>query len=60
MLCAMTLVTDFARYKADVGIKDGRIASIGGINASEGSEVIDASGRIMRTSASAAAPLKIL
>jgi N-acyl-D-amino-acid deacylase len=35
------------RYKADVAIKDGRIAAIGGINASEAAEVIDASGKIV-------------
>ncbi len=35
------------RYKADVGIKDGRIASIGGIDASEGAEVVDATGKIV-------------
>jgi len=35
------------RYKADVAIKDGRVASIGGINASDGAEVVDAAGRIV-------------
>jgi N-acyl-D-amino-acid deacylase len=33
------------RYKSDVGIKDGRIALIGSIDASDGAEVVDASGR---------------
>ena len=35
------------RYKADVGIKDGRIATIGSVEASDGAEVVDASGRIV-------------
>ena len=35
------------RYKADVGIKDGRIATIGAIDASDGAEVVDASGKIV-------------
>ena len=35
------------RYKADVGIKDGRIASIGAIAGSDGGEVVDASGRVV-------------
>jgi N-acyl-D-amino-acid deacylase len=35
------------RFKGDVGIKDGRIASIGGIDASDGAEVIDASDRVV-------------
>jgi N-acyl-D-amino-acid deacylase len=33
------------RYKSDLGIKDGRIARIGTIDASEGAEVVDASGK---------------
>ncbi len=33
------------RFKADVGIKDGRIATIGSIDAADGAEVVDASGR---------------
>ena len=35
------------RYKADVGIKDGRITSIGTIAGSDGGEVVDASGRVV-------------
>ena len=35
------------RYKADVGIKDGKIAQIGSIDASEGAEVVDASGKVV-------------
>ncbi len=35
------------RFKADVGIKDGRIASIGSISASDGEKVLDASGLIV-------------
>jgi N-acyl-D-aspartate/D-glutamate deacylase len=35
------------RYKADVGVKDGRIATIGGISSTDGAEVVDASGRIV-------------
>jgi len=35
------------RYKADVAIKDGRIAQIGSVSASDGAEVVDASGRIV-------------
>ena len=35
------------RFTADVGIKDGRIASIGSINASDGEKVLDASGLIV-------------
>ena len=33
------------RYKADVGIKDGRIVQIGRIDASDGTEVVDAIGQ---------------
>jgi len=33
------------RFKADIGIKDGRIALIGSIDASEGERVIDAAGK---------------
>jgi len=35
------------RYKADVGIAGGRIAQIGRVEASDGAEVVDASGRIV-------------
>ena len=35
------------RYRADVAIADGRIVQIGQVNASEGAEVVDASGRIV-------------
>ena len=35
------------RFKADVAIKDGRIAMIGTVDASEGTEVVDASGKIV-------------
>ncbi|ADP81174.1 N-acyl-D-amino-acid deacylase family protein [Pseudofrankia inefficax] len=35
------------RYRADVGIKDGVIAQIGVIDASEGAEVVDATGKIV-------------
>ena len=35
------------RYKADVGIRDGRIELIGRISASEGKEVVDASGKVV-------------
>ncbi len=35
------------RYKGDLGIKDGKIAQIGSIDASEGAEVVDASGRVV-------------
>jgi N-acyl-D-amino-acid deacylase len=35
------------RYKSDVGIKDGKIAAIGTIDASEGDEVVDATGKIV-------------
>ncbi len=37
--------TGLPRRRADVGIKDGRIAAIGFIDASEGTRVIDASGK---------------
>ncbi len=33
------------RFKADIAVKDGRIAHIGNIDASEGAEVVDASGK---------------
>ena len=33
------------RYKSDIGIKDGKIAQIGSIDASEGDEVVDATGK---------------
>ena len=35
------------RFRADVGIKDGRIASIGSISASDGEKILDASGLIV-------------
>ena len=35
------------RYKADVAIKDGRIVQIGSVDASDGAEVVDASGKIV-------------
>jgi N-acyl-D-amino-acid deacylase len=35
------------RYKADVGIKDGKVAQIGGISASDGAEVVDAAGKVV-------------
>lgn len=35
------------RYKADVGIKDGLITQIGRIEASDGDEVVDATGRVV-------------
>ncbi|MDG2029160.1 MAG: amidohydrolase family protein [Acidimicrobiales bacterium] len=35
------------RYRADVGIVDGRIAQIGRIDAADGTEVVDATGRIV-------------
>ena len=35
------------RYKADVGIKDGKVAQIGGISASDGVEVVDAAGKVV-------------
>lgn len=35
------------RYKADVAIKDGRIVRIGSVDAADGAEVVDASGRIV-------------
>ena len=35
------------RYRADVGIKDGRIAQIGGIRSGDAATVLDASGLIV-------------
>ncbi len=35
------------RYKADVGIADGRVVRIGRIDASEGAEVVEAAGRVV-------------
>jgi N-acyl-D-amino-acid deacylase len=35
------------RYKADIGIADGKIVSIGRVDASDAAEVVDASGRIV-------------
>src|SRR5688572_10856118 len=39
--------TGLPRRRADVGVKDGRIAAIGFIDASEGDRVIDAEGRVV-------------
>src|SRR5207344_2222909 len=39
--------TGAQRYRADVGIRDGRIARIGRIGSSNGARVIDASGAIV-------------
>jgi N-acyl-D-amino-acid deacylase len=39
--------TRFPRYRADIGVKDGRIAKIGRIDASAGRKVIDAAGKIV-------------
>lgn len=39
--------TRVPRYKADVGIKDGKIATIGRLNSSDGAKVLDASGQIV-------------
>lgn len=39
--------TRFPRYRADIAVKDGRIARIGRIEASAGREVIDAEGKIV-------------
>ncbi len=33
------------RFKADLAVKDGRIAQIGGVDASDGAEVVDADGK---------------
>jgi N-acyl-D-aspartate/D-glutamate deacylase len=35
------------RFKADVAIKDGKIAHIGKVDAADGAEVVDASGRVV-------------
>ncbi len=35
------------RYKADVGIVDGKVAQIGRVDAIDGAEVVDASGRVV-------------
>ena len=35
------------RYKADVGIADGRVVRIGRVHASEGRQVVDASHRVV-------------
>ena len=35
------------RYQADIGIKDGRVASIGAVNTSDAAKVLDASGMIV-------------
>ncbi len=39
--------TRVPRYRADLGVKDGKIASIGRIGASEGKKVLDAGGMIV-------------
>src|SRR6266699_4791655 len=39
--------TRVPRYKADVGIKDGKIAKIGRLNTSDAGKVLDASGQIV-------------
>src|SRR6201987_1386755 len=39
--------TRVPRYKADIGIKDGKIAKIGRLNSSDGAKVLDASGQIV-------------
>ncbi len=39
--------TGLPRRRADVGIKDGRIAAVGFIDATEGDRVIDAAGRVV-------------
>ena len=39
--------TRVPKYAADVGIKDGKIAQIGGIRSSDGAEVLDATGQIV-------------
>jgi N-acyl-D-amino-acid deacylase len=39
--------TRVPRYKADIGIKDGKIAKIGRLNTSDGAKVLDASGQIV-------------
>ena len=38
---------NFPRYRADIGIRDGRIDTIGRISSTDGAEVIDASGLIV-------------
>ena len=35
------------RFKADVAIKDGRIASVGRLNTADAGEVVDASGKVV-------------
>jgi len=39
--------TRVPRYKADVGIKDGKIAKIGRLNTSDAGKILDASGQIV-------------
>lgn len=39
--------TKVPRYQADIGIKDGKIAEIGKLNASDAKKVVDASGQIV-------------
>src|SRR5918996_1083784 len=39
--------TGFARYRADVGVKDGRIAEIGRLNGAAATTTIDAEGRFV-------------
>jgi len=39
--------TRVPRYKADIGIKNGKIAKIGRLNSSDAAKVLDASGQIV-------------
>ena len=39
--------TQLPRYRADIGIKNGKIAKIGRLKSSDGSKVLDASGLIV-------------
>lgn len=39
--------TRVPRYKADIGIKNGKIAQIGRLNASDATQVLDATGLIV-------------
>jgi len=39
--------TRLPRYRADIGVKDGKIAKIGKLNSSDGTKVLDASGLIV-------------
>ena len=42
--------TRLPRYRADIGIKNGKIAKIGKLNSSDGTKVLDASGLIVAPS----------